>query len=350
MNKVRIFVPEFQYKNKLVIEIFDTNSGDQLRISDLAAPFFELVTLPETSDWIIIPMFITGLNNDIGKSLISSTNALAVSLKKPFGVFSNSDLIVDPGVKEVYIFSPGAYKSIPNLIDLPATLPQDPLQKWFGGRWEPITTIQKPSVGFCGQATRHPLKAIKDFVKIEAIKARQKIGKIKFLKIPQFLPAWERGLLLRYLEDSPTIDTNFLLRKQYKGGATSVKEKETVEFEFYKNIYENLFTVCLRGFGNYSVRFFQTLSLGRIPVLIDTDSCIPFSDFIDRKEFFVRVPYKDRKKTDQYLVRFLKGKSKEELVDFQKGCREVWEKYYQKEGLIHYMAEEMRSIILKKSS
>lgn len=348
MNKLKIFIPEFAFGNATLIEIFVNNENGQVEISDLGASFFELVEDPKLADWILIPAFITSLQNESGKAYIQNSRDLALSLNKPLGVFSNSDLIINPGVEEVYIFTPGAYESIPNLVDLPATLPHDPLQKWFGGGWRPIGVNQKPSVGFCGQATRNPLKALKDFFKIELIKTKAKFGKSRFLKVPRFLPAWERGLLLHHLKKSTKLETNFLLRSQYKGGATTPEQNDLVEREFYLNIYENLFTICMRGFGNYSVRFFQTLSLGRIPVLIDTDSSIPFSKFISKEKFFVRVPYDDRKKTDDYLVRFLSEKSEIELIEFQKGCREVWEKYYQKEGLIRYLAEEMKSILMKK--
>jgi hypothetical protein len=54
-----------------------------------------------------------------------------------------------------------------------------------------------------------------------------------------------------------------------------------MESEFFQNIYENLLTVCIRGFGNYSVRFFQTLAMGRIPVFIESDSVLPFESQIE---------------------------------------------------------------------
>lgn len=346
-NKLKIFIPKFSYVEKKLIEIFELNAGNQLKISDLAIPFFEIVNQLELSDWVLIPAFITSLTDENGLAFIRSTQETASEHNKPFGVFSNSDLIVDPRVENVFIFSPGAYRSIPNIIDLPATLPNDPLQKWYDGKWDPIVNIHDPSVGFCGQATINPFKAIKDLIKIASLGIKQKSGKVKFMRLPVFLPAWERGRLLHHLAKSKKIKTNFLLRTQYKGGASSTDEKDAVEKEFFNNIYTNLFTICMRGFGNYSVRFFQTLSLGRIPVLIDTDSSVSFSEFIGNKEFFIRVPYHDRRNTDEYLIKFLQGKSQSDLIKYQKGCREIWENYYKKEGLIKYVAEEMKSISVK---
>ena len=41
------------------------------------------------------------------------------------------------------------------------------------------------------------------------------------------------------------------------------------------------FVICLRGNGNFSVRFYETLALGRIPILIDTDCVLPLNSEID---------------------------------------------------------------------
>ena len=59
--------------------------------------------------------------------------------------------------------------------------------------------------------------------------------------------------------------------------------------EFYKNITNNLFTLCIRGWGNYSYRFCQTICLGRIPVLINTDCSLPFEEIFDYKNNIVIV-------------------------------------------------------------
>ena len=57
---------------------------------------------------------------------------------------------------------------------------------------------------------------------------------------------------------------------------TSVQKITSTKIkEFYENIEHNLYTFCLRGSGNFSVRFYETLMMGRIPVLIDTDVRLP---------------------------------------------------------------------------
>jgi hypothetical protein len=345
---LKVFVPEFDYQKGILFEIFCLSPKQGIAISQVGEEYFSLVNSPLEADWVMIPIFITGLTSDSDKKFIHQTHDLAKEHGKPFGVFSNSDLISNPGVDQVFIFSPGAYRSFNNLIDLPAILPFDPVQKWFDNTWVPVLKFDTPSLGFCGQATVNPLKTVKDWMKIESLRAKKKFGNAPYLHIPRFLPALERGLLLRYLESVKGLKTDFILRTKYKGGALTLKKTEEVERDFFNNIRNNLFTVCLRGFGNYSVRFFQTLAMGRIPILIDTDSSIPFQKYIGDEEFFVRVPYIDRKKTEQYVKEFMNKRSDQDLIRLQERCREIWQEFYQIQGMIRFVEREMRTILLEK--
>ena len=60
------------------------------------------------------------------------------------------------------------------------------------------------------------------------------------------------------------------------------KEKsKQLQQEYFDTINNNAFTVCSRGAGNYSIRFYETLRSGRIPVLLDSDMVLPFEEDID---------------------------------------------------------------------
>ncbi len=307
---VKVFIPEFEYKAKVLIEIFCHLGDNKIGISHQASGWFEKVDDPSKSDWILIPAFTSSLSCDSGKALFQKSSDLAKKFGKQFGVFSNSDLIVDPGVRDVIIFTPGAYASMKNQVTLPALLPFDPIVKWNQGKWTPATEYEVPTIGFCGQATRNPLKAAKDLIKITSLRVRKSFKNSPYLHIPLFLPAFERGKLLQSLEKSSLIRTDFILRSRYKGGAVTAEEKNSVEKDFYENISNNLFTVCLRGFGNYSVRFFQTLAMGRIPLVIDTDSRLPFESFISYGDSVIRLPYEKRNSADKILTEYLNSKTR----------------------------------------
>ena len=345
MKKLKVFFPQFFQENKILFEIAEWDSNKKLVLSPLGREVFDQVFYPEEAHWIIVPLFLTGLVSEEGKSYILESHSLAKNSNKPLGLFSNSDLILNPQVKDFYLFTPGSYASDQRLVELPALLPLDPLSTYFENQLSPIEKEERPTLGFCGQATSNGLKTLKDFLQIQRLRLKKKRGKIPYMKIPLFLPAFERYKLLSKLESSSLVATDFIYRKKYRAGALTPQDKLKVEKEFYENIRKNLFTICLRGMGNYSVRFFQTLAMGRIPVLIDTDSNVPFEKFIQEKEFYISIPYSNRMKTDAVLKKFYETKTSEELKNWQLRCRKVWESYYQKESLMGLLSQEMDYIL-----
>lgn len=342
---IKLYIPDCKSSGQPIFEIFEKSEQGEIRIATLASPFFQLCQNPKDADWISIPFFSSGMTGPEGKNLILQAHVIAEDLGKPFAIFSNSDIIVDPKVSPVFIFSPGTYARMENQVELPALLPYDPIHRWQNGNWAPKIFKGEIEIGFCGQATLNPLKFLKDWYTIESLRCKKKNRKSPFLYIPRFLPAFERGRLLHSLENSKGLKTNFLFRSHYKAGATTTANKNKVEKEFYENIYSNLFTLCLRGMGNYSVRFYQTLAMGRIPVLIDTDSNLPFSDQIDYKNIVVKVPFSDRFNTEDYLIDFLKNKTNSDLVKIQEACRSVWVDHFNSAAMLENLSIKMKSLL-----
>ena len=88
------------------------------------------------------------------------------------------------------------------------------------------------------------------------------------------------------------MDCNFITRDFW---GRSVKKanvhstRDELRAEFVDNIVQNIYTMCVRGAGNFSLRFFEVLSAGRIPLIIDTDLPLPMTDVIDYKKFCVFI-------------------------------------------------------------
>jgi hypothetical protein len=109
---------------------------------------------------------------------------------------------------------------------------------------------------------------------------------------------FNRAVYLRELSQS-NIPTQFIIKNGPCWGTISHAEctnkeqisniQQQAEEEFYKNMSDNLFNLCIRGWGNYSYRFCQTICMGRIPVLIDTDCCLPFEEVFNYDDYIVRV-------------------------------------------------------------
>ena len=96
----------------------------------------------------------------------------------------------------------------------------------------------------------------------------------------------------------------------------------------YVNTIKNCtFPLVMRWDGNYSYRLSEVMSLGKIPLFIDTNCRLPFDDKIDYKKLFVWVPYKDIKKIQQYIDNYL-TQHKDYLYEISQEIRKIYENYF----------------------
>jgi hypothetical protein len=133
-----------------------------------------------------------------------------------------------------------------------------------------------------------------------------------------------REKICQYFSDSG-LKTNFILRDLY---ILNLKENHKKEFE--DNMNENLFTLCYRGRGNFSVRFYETLMRGRIPIQINSSSIFPYEDEIDYSNVGIFIEEEDLEKVDiEKLVKdYYNSKSADELIQIQKNNRRIYEEYF----------------------
>lgn len=163
---------------------------------------------------------------------------------------------------------------------------------------------KKPIVGFCGQANASVFNAFLEQLKII----------IKNLRSYVWLSAQEpqavssstrlRAQLLAKLAASNLITDRFILRQQYRAGVKTKVEKQQTTDEFYQNIAQSAYVLCVRGAGNFSVRFYETLMMGRIPVYVHTDGFLPLSNQIDWRKHVVWVDEQDLHRLDEIVYTF----------------------------------------------
>jgi len=106
----------------------------------------------------------------------------------------------------------------------------------------------KPIIGFCGENSKY----------------RQKI--------------------IKMIKNDKRFDANFILRDKFWAGKPN--DPQVIQ-DFEKNMAASHFNICNRGAGNFAMRFYQTLSASRIPILVDTDIAFPLEDQINYKEFCI---------------------------------------------------------------
>jgi len=87
-----------------------------------------------------------------------------------------------------------------------------------------------------------------------------------------------RKEIINYINNINNLKKNFIIRNDFWGGNIW---GSNVRNEYINNTLNSDFVICVRGAGNFSYRFYETLCLGRIPIVLDTDLDLPFNDFID---------------------------------------------------------------------
>lgn len=183
----------------------------------------------------------------------------------------------------------------------------------------------KPIIGFCGQTNPSKFNALKEMTKQTVRNVQSKLG-LRRTELQKIIPtSYLRASLLASLESHKAVDDRFIKRQKYRAGVTKNKKTHSTTKEFYRNIIESQYVLCARGAGNFSVRFYETLMMGRIPLYVHTDGFLPLSDVIDWRNHVVWVDYKDRHNISQILLDFHKQLDEPSLGALLKKNRKLWE-------------------------
>jgi hypothetical protein len=140
-----------------------------------------------------------------------------------------------------------------------------------------------------------------------------------------------RSRALAALAAQDDVDVNVVLRDQGGGGALYPQVDrarwDVVRGEYVRNSVDSDYVLCARGAGNWSWRFSETLSLGRIPVFVDTDCVLPYDFVLDWRDYVVWIDRTEISRIGEIVARFHERLSDAEFRDLQRECRLVWEQY-----------------------
>lgn len=283
---------------------------------------FEIVDNIQKADFVVIPHSVRRVS-PILKGHIEETIALAAQYHKEVIVFVRGDLSHDVHIENVIVFKPSIYKHDKRAKEVIfASLARDlSLETPIALRHK----SGKPSVSFCGYAG---FPFLKTRLKYLAKNAWLDFTSV-ILQQPE-LRAYKRGIYFRraslaQLASDSRIDTRFIIRRAFfhQAGLDPIHMRQ----EYLKNMSDADFVLCPKGDGNYSMRFYEALSLGKIPILIDTDMILPFEHIIDYSQCIVRVHHTRLHSLPDILVEFYNSISDEAFVDMQQNARRIYLEY-----------------------
>ena len=323
---------KFYTKIDLIIEenrsyVFPLLFDLYFRESSVLSKYYSAVSSIEQADIVILPLeySFSSLNYKTElKALISK----AKTNKKPIWIYTGGDYGYTINDECVYNFRLGGFKSKFNnrTIVIPSFI-SDP---YLENIEEDFSTLKKqeiPKIGFVGHATTGFLKYFKELKKYFEINF-QRITKKIIADYQSFYPSSIKRLkYLNQLVGENKVNSNFIFRGKYRAGVKTLEDREKTTKEFYNNIFESPYIFCMRGNGNFSVRLYETLAVGRIPVLLDTDCLLPLNNSIDWEKHCLIIKMEDEDVIPQKLIEYHDKISEEDFKNLQISNRNLWENY-----------------------
>lgn len=316
--------------------VYDTMERYQFSKKD-----FTLVSQIADADYVLVPHNYRKLQMaDPGK--FNAIAADAQAAHKPLLVDASGDIewpVTTPHTVALRL-SQYRYSMGPNEITIPF-LADDLLHDYYGGQLQLRKKSSRPSVGFAGWAHFSPSQRLKTACKelpitLASLTDHKRHAEHKGI--------YFRKQALHALEADVRIDSHILARKSYSGHAATMQGTfEDNRREFVETLHGSDYALAVRGDANSSVRFYEALSLGRIPLFLDTACVLPLEDVINYREFCVFVDHTDVSRIGDILVDFHARVSPEQFEDMQRKARAAYEQFLRIDVFSHHLAERLRS-------
>jgi hypothetical protein len=307
-------------------------------LEEIQGHFVERASSPGEADFIVVPHTLSEARREEG--YLDKIRQLAQEYNKRVLLFSFEDKYEPVDWAEAITFRVSGYESkrAQNEFSLPYIV-EDFLA---GGNASVRKKSSVPVVGFVGWGRFDSLyqsirSHVRDFFTCASL----------FFAGEKNIGVHRKGLLLRMhmirlLQRSSVVKANFIIRDTY-GGNVKTLGKDNVKNareEFIQNMVDSDTTLSLRGDANASQRFFECLSMGRFPLVIDTDMSFPLPDVIPYDELVIKVPYSERENIAQFVADFFSGLSDEEYAKRQEKARACFVNYLSVNGFYNYLFRE----------
>jgi Exostosin family len=303
-----------------------------------------LTTKPDEADFFVLPMHWSCYlwNKKAAFSEATKLANVAEKHQKQILVWYKGDLVPFVPFDNAIVFLPGMLRSNPkqNQRACPVFV-DDPALRFSQNDNSYRQKQAKPSVGFCGYAAVNKVKTLWSIFRGIQLNISSRLGKYDYEGVPIVPATLTRARALDLLAHHSQVESNFVIRDKYYGNKVQKKSPQTGDAShvFYSNIYETDYTLCLRGYGNWSYRFYETLACGRIPVFIDTDCVLPLSAKIDWKKHCVWIDQSELKYIGEKIADFHSSLSPDKFVEQQIANRKLWEEHLTLKGFTNHFQE-----------
>lgn len=299
--------------------------------NDTSLRYYQLIDSAEHCDIIVYPVDY-GVFYKYLESL-KRLNTLSKQYHKPIWIYTAGDYGHTNYIENSFTFRFGGfYSKLNEETFVLASFISDPYEYFLEKDFLALSKENKPTIGFVGHAKLGVRKYLNEYLNHLKYTLKRNL-KLIIADSQTFYPSSvKRANYLGRLQQSKKLKTDFILRTNYRAGVRTDIDRKRSSLEFYNNIYNNLYTFCSRGVGNFSVRFYETLAVGRIPVLLNTDCRLPLASVINWETHIVILDEKSGKSFDDQILEFHNSKTVQEIEEIQKSNRLLWENFLKRES------------------
>ena len=311
--------------------------------------YFSFVDNAEDADFLLVPYRYNVLRKS-HKHLFNDFIEESKKYNKPILIDGTGDTEYPIEYKDAYTLRISGYRFEEGIHDIHMPpYADDLLERFCGGKLHVKEKQTVPTVGFAGWAELTLFQSVKWFIKELPIRI---VGLFNSKYLAKKKGIFFRKEAVQRLQSSNLVRTNFLVRKSYSAHvATAEKDPQELRQEFVDNFIHSDYALCIRGDANASTRLYEALSLGRIPVILDTECFFPLKDKIKYEEFSLVIDFRDLPRIDSIIRDFHDNISNEEFKKMQRRAREVYRQYFRIDALTpHIMGYLKESLGQYKSN
>ncbi|MEL6438380.1 MAG: exostosin family protein [Cyanobacteria bacterium J06621_8] len=305
---------------------------------ETAQLLFNLVSLEE-ADLAVMPddwKTVTGevwysSKNQAAEKLYMQFIQLVQQAQKPLVVFFSGDCASDNvPFEDTYVFRTADFQSKrkPKSFVYPQFC-EDLVKFYLKDQLNIRQKSVKPTVGFCGLIKENTwqtrLKTILYYL--------HRFYRRKPIDYAPIQGHVLRGRAAKMISESTLVEDNFIIHNNMVFlGKNDFDNMYTSRVNFVDNIVSSDYVLCCRGAGNYSIRLFETLCCGRIPIFINTDCVLPFDFAIDWKKYCIWIEEHELPNISEKVAEFHAQITPQEFIDLQYECRKLWKEWLSCEG------------------
>lgn len=248
-------------------------------------------------------------------------------------------------IRNAYVLRIGGYRFLPekNRIQIPAAA-DDLLERCADGRLQVRAKREgeKPIVSFAGWAQLTTMQTLRTVAKELPARLRGIID--------SRYRAMRKGVLWRrralgILERSDQVLLRAIKRPTFSGSSkTASAGMRRLRQELADLVLASDYGLDVRGDANESTRLYEVLSLGRIPVILDTQRNLPFRDVVHYEDFSLIVDFRDIKRLPERIADFHRSLSSEKFMEMQRAGRAAFVEHFRTDAHMRHIIRQLKAL------